>query len=101
MYKTNFKITPIDYDNLSVDLTDLFDEYFGEVRRYKGMGLARARFLWDVLHAVKARGGRDWTLYLYEQGLNDNHIETALKAIWEDFCTRRWRRFKTLQSASV
>jgi hypothetical protein len=45
---------------------------------YKGKGLSAQRYRWDLLHA-----SRFDTNQLYKAGLNDSHIDTALRKITE------------------
>ncbi len=53
------------------------------LEQYKAKGLTEMRYRWDALHYATIDGKRSTvficdTLYKY---LNDNHIDTALKAI--------------------
>ena len=43
---------------------------------HKAYGLSAERFRWDVLHASTFDSNR-----LYNEGLNDSHIDTALRQI--------------------
>lgn len=42
------------------------------------------RFLWDICHIVNDYGSGTILQPFYDQGLNDIHIEAALRAIWND-----------------
>ncbi len=47
---------------------------------YKKGDLSPERFRWDLLHCAANSGAIDYHS-LYIGGLNDNHIDTALRAI--------------------
>ena len=49
-------------------------------KRYKCVGLTPMRFRWDLLHASGFKSAT-----LYDAGLNDTHIDTALRRICEPY----------------
>lgn len=51
---------------------------------YRAQGLSDKRFRWDVLHAARINGEPSYRFtcdILYPAGLNDAHIDTALRLI--------------------
>lgn len=67
------KIKTEDFAVLESKIKDLLSKHPEAAKQYKDKELSHKRFRWDVFHAI---GGNN--LYAY---MNDEHIDTALRAI--------------------
>jgi hypothetical protein len=74
------KMTPDHYNQLSAAIVAKLDSIPNIWRNCRGQGLTPMRFRWDALHASKFD-----TNVLYKAGLNDDHIDTALRAICKPY----------------
>jgi hypothetical protein len=62
-----------------INLADMQQQYKnGNVGKDKDM-----RFRWDIVHAAKIMQG-DFSRKLYDSGLNDSHIDSALKSVMNE-----------------
>lgn len=60
----------------------LFSELSEAIDKVGGMPKgATMRQRWDLLHATAGGGYNHFTLKCYKAGLNDDHIDTALRAL--------------------
>ena len=50
------------------------------LKDYQAEGFGRQQWRWDCLHMAKI-DGEPATRWLYREGYNDNHIDTALRRI--------------------
>ena len=64
------------FDRLSNALRPLLDTHPTAIQEYHEAGHSMQRFRWAVLYASKYD-----IRALYDEGLNDNHIDTALRKI--------------------
>ena len=73
------KISGEDYQRLEAAIQDVLvknrSTLAGVWDRYQYNGLSHERMRWDLFHAAKLGNA------LYNAGLNDNHIDTALRRI--------------------
>jgi hypothetical protein len=70
------KISKQDYLALHDAIHAVLGQYPLAGNAYRSCGLSDMRFRWDLLHASKFD-----TSALYAAGLNDTHIDTALRQI--------------------
>lgn len=77
--------------SLTEDEYNTLRDMIGEIwsldarRSYAERGLSHMRFRWDCYWAVQDRDKRwEITKGIYDRGLNDNHIDSALKRIVGD-----------------
>jgi hypothetical protein len=75
------KIKPVDYSILYNRLSPYMSQK--DYRYYERIGLTLTRYVWDVLHSAGNNIIQELHLYDY---LNDTHITTALKRIYQE-CT--------------
>ena len=72
------KMRPEHYEYLKTAISTVIDKNPTTYEFYKAQGLSDMRYRWDLFHAAKL--DRDFMNALYEY-LNDDQIDTALKAI--------------------
>lgn len=70
------KMLPEHYARIEAAIHAKLNATPGAWENYKARGLSEMRFRWDVLHACCISTG-----FLYNAGLNDDHIDTALRKI--------------------
>ena len=72
------------YNKLEAAVKGVLAAYPGSHEKYRAAGLSDERWRWDLLHAS---GFNTSLLYAHNgrPGLNDNHIDTALRQITKDF----------------
>lgn len=79
------KMSPEHYEILKDACVKVIKARPTAMAQYRGQGLSEKRFRWDVLWAAQAQNflpTRYWiTEVLYPAGLNDTHIDTALRRI--------------------
>lgn len=49
--------------------------------KYKAEGLSPMRYRWDLFWVAQRRSNMRLGIRLYDKGLNDDHIDTALRKI--------------------
>ena len=73
------KMAPEMLDSLCAALDAKLAEHPNAAAEYEAAGLSPMRFRWDLLHASK------WdTRQAYAAGLNDAHIDSAIRQALED-----------------
>ena len=70
------KMNPHTFAALSDACTGMLGQRPDAARTYREAGLSPKRFRWDLLSATDFPVGT-----LYREGLNDDHIDTALRRI--------------------
>lgn len=87
------KIRPDDYEKLKKAVIHVVSQCPDSSAAYKDAGLSARRYRWDILRATKLKIGDsvgapgDLNLYDY---MNDDHIDTALKAAVKDAGVEAW-----------
>lgn len=67
------RMSPDSFDRLCNALRPLLDTHPTAIQEYHAAGHSMKRFRWDVLHASKYD-----VCSIYNEGLNDAHIDSAL-----------------------
>lgn len=65
------------YDRMKAAIAGIVDANGADKIREVYTGHSQQRMLWDIWHA----GNRGFAIDPYKAGLNDNHVETAIKRI--------------------
>jgi len=73
------KISPVLYSELKTAIVSVVPEPSRLREWYASQGLSESRMLWDCFWQSRFDCNR-----LYGDGLNDSHIETALRSIGRD-----------------
>jgi hypothetical protein len=74
------KMSPEHYAQIEAAIHAKLDSIPNAWEHYKSRGLPPRRFRWDALHACSVSTG-----FLYKAGLNDDHIDTALRKICKPY----------------
>ena len=82
------------FEMVKVRMFKIWDNYKGtnSLNTYVDAGYSLNRFLWDAFHATKTKIGggigMDGEVLWYKLG-HDDHITTALKAMWDCYVKER------------
>jgi hypothetical protein len=74
------KMSPEHYAKIEAAMKAKLAEKPDAWATYKAAGLSPMRFRWDLMRAAKVDTG-----FLYKAGLNDDHIDTALRKICKPY----------------
>lgn len=73
-----------DYTDLESHIIAALEQHPESASYYRIKGLSPQRYRWDLLHN-RTKFGLNIKA-LYDKGLNDNHIDTALRKIMAEHC---------------